>query len=735
MKKVKKIGRVRRILAFVMTGAIMVSAGSAMAVTANAATVSKSSLSASVPSEVTDGFFSGASTLISVITKTNPVTGIITSGLFGAFKTFYGNAVKTPQPSNQDIVNLLNELSDKIDTHYNEQSSQIKALENIEKLQNFSKILTSVKGYNEKAMGQISLYDESFICAQDYQNIIDCTIENSDFTKDFMDLSNLIIDGQSGIKGEPSFKQYLEFSKASKANNNDSDLVKIDSSNFNKMTMEQYTLYFTNMLTGLLAKYNLAEYNCKNGVITEQTKKSIQASITKDMELYVKKAVSVVERYNETEKTIKDLEAARVTANGKTTPMFSFGDAWVEACRSNGTMTLTKDWKTDNFAGDVYYYDANSEFKNDALYANGKNVTFDLNGHSVIHSKNQKYDFYSNNAVLTVKDSTYNRNKINGICASGGKVYVDGVTITGSTDAGIRAGGLTMDVMNTTFFSNKNSAVVTEKNAYTTITNCIFRTNCESAVYNKESSVVINSSFFDDNSSDSSGGTTKSGGAVYNHSSLNVNSCTFVNNRAGSGGAIYSDYNTTVTDCVFQGNTAAGNGGAVLFDYRGSGCCESLNITGSKFTENKSGKNGGAVYCDSMNYLTMKNVEMKNNQAVYNGGGLYAQKGSASSCDPTISGKITIIDNKLTNGTKSNAFLGENTTSKCIFKITDNIDPNSRIGVTSPTSDGDLDICKIWNKSAYNNAANVFSYDTSKYRINRYTHWYSEFYWVEIVKN
>ena len=144
-----------------------------------------------------------------------------------------------------------------------------------------------------------------------------------------------------------------------------------------------------------------------------------------------------------------------------------------------------------------------------------------------------------------------------------------------------------------------------------------------------------------------------------------------------------------------------------MFDYRGWGSCEILTINGSKFTDNTAGSNGGGLYC---------------------------QKGKSSSCDPEISGKITIIDNKLTNGTKSNAFLGENTTSKCVFKIRENIDPGSRIGVTSNTNDGDLDICKIWKKDAYKNTANVFSYDTDKYKIHRYTHWYSELWWVEIVK-
>ena len=397
----KKTNRIKtKILAAALSATMVFSFGAMTATTASAATNWNIGLSDDTQKEITDGFFSGASTMIGLLTKSHPVAGVIASGLFGAFKSFYGDATKTPQPSNQDIVNLLGELSDKIDDHFSAQSSQVKALQNIQNLQNFSKILTSVKGYNENAMGQIAIFDEDNVCAQDYQNIIDCTVGNDEFVKDFMDLSN----------------------------------------------------------------------------------------------------------------------------------------------------------------------------------------------------------------------------------------------------------------------------------------------------------------------------------------------CNFVNNSANKGGAIFADYDATVTNSIFTGNSAAANGGAIMFDYRGRCLCESLTLTGSTFTDNTAGSNGGAIFCDSMNYLTMSDVEIRNNTAGSNGGGLYCQKGSSSSCDPDISGKITIIDNQLTNGTKSNAFLGENKTSKCVFKITDNIDPSSRIGVTSNTNDGDLDICKIWNKDAYKNTANVFSYDTDKYKINRYTHWYSDFWWVEIVK-
>ena len=698
---------------------------------ASAATAS----TVSVKSAASDGFFSGASALISVLGKSNPIAGIISSGLLGAFKTFYNDATKTPQPSTQEIVDLINQLSDKIDSQYNAQTSQEKALEAINKLQSFANILTSAKGYNESALGQIALFKEDKVCAQDYKNIIKYTSGDNAFKENFMSLSNLITGGQPGIKGKPSFMQYLDYSKACKENNNDAAVIKKDCEMFNKMTLEQYALYFTNLITGCLAEYNLAELEYKEGSLSLQDKNSLQGSITSAMNIYYRKAKNVVDKYNEVSDAVKNLTVAKVTVNGVTTEKFSFGDAWVEASKNGGTMQLVQDWKTDNFAADVYYYDANKQFKDGALYVSGQTVTLDLNGHSIIHKNAHKYDLFSENGNLTLKDSSGNKNAVNGILAKGGNVTVDGVTIRESADAGIRADDLHMTVKNTTFINNRNSAVVTGQNAYTTIDNCFFRTNRGSAVYNSDSYVTIRNSFFDDNRSDSGDGNSKAGGAIYSHSKLTVENCKFANNKAEKGGAIFTDYITSITNCLFEGNRATNNGGAVIADYRGSDWCFSVDIESSIFKKNNAGNEGGAVYCDSMNYLSLKDVEIQNNTAGANGGGLYCKKGAGSSCDPFISGRITIVNNRLSNGAVSNAFLDENTTSKCIFKIDDNIDPNSRIGVTSPTTDKSLDICRIWNKSAYENAADVFSYDNGNYRINRYTHFYSDYWYVEIVRN
>lgn len=704
-----------RIIATILACIMMISVGSTMAITASA-------------SPVSDGFFSGASALVSLVGKSNPVAGIIANGLFGAFKTFYADATKEKEPSTQDIVNLINELNEKIDSHYNEQSSQIKELSNINKLQRFSDILTSVKGYNEEAMTQIALFKEDKVCAQDYINIVNATNGNSDFTKDFKDLSNLIIDGQSGLKGMPSFDQYLELSKTSERNNNDTDLVKKDAQAFNDMTLEQYALYYTNLMSGCMASYSLADYDYNNGSITKETRDSLQSSITANMELYTKKATAVAKSYETTKKTIDNLTVAQVTVGGKTKNMFSFGDAWATVSKNGGTMKLMQDWKSNNLSADTYYYKDGTTFSGGALYVKDKTVTLDLNGHSIIHSERQKFDIKSDNATLSVIDSTGNRGAINGLLVSGGKLNLDNITVKDSTDAGLRADHVDLKIKNTDFLNNANSAIVTEMNADGTIDNSTFRDNKNTALFNKDSRVTVNNSVFENNSG-------QNGGAIYTDCVMKINNCTIKSNSAAKGGAIFGDYTTEVNNCTIIDNKATSNGGGICFGYRGGGMCVPLTVTNTKLNRNSAGCDGGAIWCDSMNYLTLENVEITDNTAVNNGAGLYAQKGDTSACDPIISGKMTIINNKLTNGTASNAFLGENTTSKCIFRIFDNIDPSSRIGITSNTSDNKLDVVRITTKNAYNNTANVFSYDTSKYRINRYNPWYSECFYVEIVKN
>ena len=698
--KNERTNKARRTLAAIMTSIMVISAGSAISMTAASATTAPAPAKSSVLNlteaerkayiefinRVKSNDISGSDLLkgveliVKLSKKLDPSGGIISEGLLGAFKLFYGDSI-SHQPSTKDIVKFLNDLSDKLDKHYNEQAMQVKALASIERLQNLSKILTSVKGYNEKALIQLALYKGKKMCAQDYINIIKRTSGNTDFIKDFSDLSNLIIDGDSGIKGLPTFKQYLELSKQERSNNNDAALVRKDCRNFNRMVMEQYQLYFSNLITGLNAEYNRAEIDYKNGEISKEARDSIQETARNDINFYFKKAGEVCQKYAEAEKALNELTVAKVTVNGKTTEMFSLGDAWVVAATNGGTLQLVSDWKSDDLSNDTYFYKESKFFKDGVLYAASGNITIDLNGHSIVHSKNRKYDIIANGANLNVTDSAKKQGSVSGILVNNGYVNVNNIVVKDASDSGVR--------------------IVDGK---ATVDNCIFRNNSGSAIWNQVRGITVTNSVFEGNSAEN-------GGAIFSKDDMTVDRCTFINNIVRS------------------------NGGAICFDYKGSDFCCVLKVSNCKFSGNTAYGKGGAIYCDSMNYLRLNNVEIKNNKAGVAGGGLYASKGAGSSCDPEISGLIIITNNNLTNGTSSNAFLGENTTSKCVFKIFDDIDPNSRIGVTSPTTDKTLDIVKIYAKNGYNHTENIFSYDTGAYRIHRYNPWTSSLFWIEIVRN
>ena len=667
--------RIRRIIAAMLTSLMMVSTATAISIkSASAATVPEAQTKtvAIVPTTKTivipikggkngaesvaiSGLFKGAESIVGVVTSSDPVAGIVASGLFGAFQTFYGESIQKPQATAQDVIDFLGELSQKMDQHFNEQTMQIKALTSIEKLQNMARILTSVKGYNEEAIGQIKLFNEKHICEQDYQNIIDVTSGDKDFVKDFRDLTNLISDGQAGIKGMPTFRQYLELSKEDDSNNRDAALVKKDCANFNQLLLEQYALYYTNLITGLKAEYDLAELQYKKGEIDLDTKNSRRASIKSKMDYYTDEAKIVGKQYLDISGTVNDLTVAKVTTAGKTIERFSMADAWAEIVLNGGTMQLCKDWNSDDLSSDLFFYKANDAFKGGSLYVKGKGVTLDLNGHSICESGARTQDIIAENAGLTITNTSSSPSALGGISVKGGSLDVNNVTVRNAKGSGI--------IIN---------------DSETNIKNCVFSHNSKSAVWADTANV-------------------------------NISMCKFDSNSSSAGGAVYFE-----------------NGSSTKYRL--------LSILYSEFTNN-SADNGGAVYCDSMNYLNLRDINVTNNEAKNAGGGVYAQKGSFSSCDPNLYGKITVIDNRLSNGTASNFFLGENTTSKCMFILSGAIDPNSRIGVTSPTSDKTLDILKTSSKDAYNSVANVFSYDTAAYTIHRYTNWYSPFYYVEIVKD
>ena len=553
MKKNGKTNNFKKVLASTLAAIMILSTGSMLATTASAATLpavtsqnaqallnedeSLALANAAVNSPGSDAFFKGADALAGVVTTANPVAGIIMSGVLGAFQCVYKDSIE-PEPTTADVINLINQLSAKIDDHFNEQTEQIKELTEIARLQNLANILTSIEGYNEKAMAQIALYKDDNPCAQDYQNIIDTTNGNVDTTTAFMDLSNLIINGQAGVKGLPTFKQYLELAKADKSNNNDAAQVRTDCTNFDNTVMEQYALLFTNLMTGLNAKYNKAQLQHDSGQIDDATLTSIQNSVKSEMELYCKKAAEVCTKYNEAKAELDSLTVAKVTIGDSTTEMFSLGDAWVTAEKNGGTIQLNTDWNSANLSKDVYYFTANDSFKDGGLYVNGQTVTLDLNGHAIVHSGSRKFDATVDAGTLNVIDSSGNKGSISGIQLNDGTINLNGITVRDASDSGVEANGGKLNA-----------------------DNCTFQNNSKTAAYVNNASADIKNCVFDGNSG-------KQGGAIrflkninLKERTLNVRSCDFLNNTADQGGAIYATYDAAIRDCNFRSNSSTGNGG------------------------------------------------------------------------------------------------------------------------------------------------------------------------------
>jgi hypothetical protein len=130
------------------------------------------------------------------------------------------------------------------------------------------------------------------------------------------------------------------------------------------------------------------------------------------------------------------------------------------------------------------------------------------------------------------------------------------------------------------------------------------------------------------------------GGAISNHGTLEVSSCTLTSNQTGEyGGAILNDYSAklTVTNTTLSGNFA-GYGGAIA--NHGS-----LTIMGSTLSAN-SAVYGGAIYNTSGGALTINNSSLSDNSATDSG------DGGAIACD--AGSTMTLSNSTLNDDLASN---------------------------------------------------------------------------------
>ncbi len=139
-------------------------------------------------------------------------------------------------------------------------------------------------------------------------------------------------------------------------------------------------------------------------------------------------------------------------------------------------------------------------------------------------------------------------------------------------------------------------------------------------LYNTGNAEITASQFTDNYSA-------SSGGGLMTEGPTNVTGCDFSNNEANfQGGGIYI-LNTTanISDTTIKNNLGRGSGGGIAND------ASTTTIEKSLITSN-SAKNGGGVYHSAsdpfaVDLLTVRNVQISNNQSSENGGGIYAYYG------------------------------------------------------------------------------------------------------------
>lgn len=605
----------------------------------------------------------------------------------------------SPETKLSDIKEALNEVSSKMDSYH---AKEMKMLSNImteHKKDTIYDKLDEIKVKNKEVLNVIANKQGSR-STTDMNAIIRRTINDRIFETDLQRLEGFFYPSEIAEK-----KTVLEFClDCLNSNTIDASKAKAQAENIAKTFIDQYKFAFDSFVVGHKAKVQkmLNEYNearkTGNQEKIEEAKRAwelAKSDANNEINILIEKAQGVQEQYDKFLNYIKSSEQAYVTIDGNTTQFASFADAWyhVNTQNKNATIKLNKDINLDSIKKKLAHYehytDINNYFgENNINLLSSKKITIDLNGHNLTNSGGSaaieatKVDGDYNLTIINSNSKDSNNNlqgTLGGIklgiksSLKSGNVSINDAIICGGGSTGI--------------YSSDDCQFGKLK---VTVDNCIIKGYTNSAVYLFQTRFTANNTKFEGNSSNYGGAISKS----CDLSEINLNSCEFINNHANScGGAIYYNGGSLKTEgCTFKNNSAGSTGGAMYVSCRQNG--SNLKMYDTTITNNTAGKNAGGIYCD----LDSQNL---------------------STCDPVIGGKMTITNNTA-NGRTNNVFLKSNFVTKAILKVDKNrpVTSYSRIGISSDTDDKTLDVVKCSDKNSYNRAANVFSYDNSKYHIH-----------------
>lgn len=657
--------------------------------------------------------------------------------LAGAFKLFIAGT-SSDQPSTQDIMNKLNEIQSQLTNYYNQEKSLLDKIDiKIDEIQ-FKDYMNDLLSYNQDAMSILSaLLDENVpddpteettdIASPDEENksreekLRDLYTQVTKYTtdhSDYMHASDVI--GKAITSGGVYDKAFVLYEKELRKTTDNADEIREQLESFAKLCTGQFIISYTCRLTG---------YSAQNKLYTMDENEAGLKALEALAGTKYNEAKAVTDEYQSLKEGLGTIEKCKVNNGTKTTPYASFADAWVDVSKMSGdiTITLSQDIIIDE--GSDYRYDLalkqgeTSCFKDGNLYINNSklNLTIDFNGYTVKRDEVNSPSFIFDNTTVTFKNGY-----TDGIKAIHSNLTLNKIKLSGNCSTGLYAEYTPINLYDCTFTGYTDSAI---KSYYykSVIDSCTFRDNKGSngaGIYIKNAESEITSCVFADCAASSNGG-----GIYATGSDTKVSNSNFGNCSANNGGGMYCNQDAIIDSCNFSSCSAKDDGGAYCQGYFGDGFTSNFKLTACDFFHNHANDDGGAIYADSMSYAKLENIDCQFNTAGSDGAGMYCQKGSGSACDPDMYGVIKIINNTKDNGTNSNLFLGENTTSKCIVHFHSVDRTNSKIGVTSPTNDDDLDITGKQDVDY----SSVFTYDTNKYKIHGYKGFFGGRY-VEIVK-
>ena len=131
----------------------------------------------------------------------------------------------------------------------------------------------------------------------------------------------------------------------------------------------------------------------------------------------------------------------------------------------------------------------------------------------------------------------------------------------------------------------------------------------------------------------------------------------------GSGETAVSTFNMYNGNITGNNNSDTGGGVSVFSDGQ-------FNMYGGSITNNKAATGGGVYVADNAAVI-ISGGTITENTAKYDGGGM-----TVGNCQVTLSGKVTITDNKSTDGKSSNLYIDKNKGGKIVV-LNDSLDSNS----------------------------------------------------------